>query len=51
MIDPSGQFAFVANQDSDNVVLFNIVDEGNLIQSDKSISIPSPVCVEYLRLK
>lgn len=51
MIDPSGQFAFVANQDSDNVVLFNIVDEGNLIQTDKSISIPSPVCVEYLRLK
>jgi len=51
MIDPNGQLAFVANQDSDNVVLFNIDDQGVLIQTEKSISIPSPVCVEYLRLE
>lgn len=51
MIDPSGQFVLVANQKSDNIILFDMTDQGDLVQTEKSISIPSPVCVEYLRLQ
>ena len=50
MIEPSGQFAFVANQKSDNLVLFQLDEQGILIQTDKSINIPAPVCVKYLMI-
>lgn len=51
MIDPMGQFAFVANQDSDTIVIFDIDGQGILTHAGKSMSIPSPVCVEYLTLE
>ncbi|MCK5369935.1 MAG: beta-propeller fold lactonase family protein, partial [Cyclobacteriaceae bacterium] len=50
MIEPSSQFAFVANQKSDNLVLFQLDEQGILIQTDKSINIPAPVCVKYLMI-
>ena len=49
MIDPSGQFALVANQRSDNIVLFQLNEQGDLIQTNKMVSIPSPVCVVMLQ--
>lgn len=51
MIDPYGRFMMVANQKSDNLVLFNMTDQGDLVQTEKSINIPSPVCVVMLELK
>ena len=51
MIDPLGQFALVANQKSDNIVFFNMTDQGDLVKTEKSINIPSPVCVVMLELK
>jgi 6-phosphogluconolactonase len=48
MIEPSGHFAFVANQNSDNMVVFNIDEQGNLKQTGSSFKIPSPSCVKYL---
>ena len=51
MIDPRGQFMMVANQKSDNVVLFNMTDMGDLVLTETSIHIPSPVCIVMLQLK
>ena len=49
-IDPKGGFAIVANQRSDNLAFFDMNEQGDLIQTDKSVIIPSPVCVINLRL-
>ena len=51
MIEPSGHFAFVANRDSDNVVIFTIDDQGDLGQTATSIEIPSAICVKYLMIR
>lgn len=51
MIDPTGDFAFVANQKSDNIVVFTIDDQGMLKQTTNSIEIPEPVCAKYLLLE
>ena len=49
VIDPSGTLLLVANQDSDNIVAFWIdYDEGAIIPTGHSLSIPSPVCLKFL---
>ena len=51
MIDPKGDFMFVANQDTDTIVIFKINRKtGKLTQAGKPVSIPSPVCLKMLSL-
>lgn len=47
--DPSGNFLLVANQDSDNIVVFSIDhNTGLLTDTGKRINVPSPVCVQWI---
>jgi 6-phosphogluconolactonase len=49
VIDPSGKFLLVANQDTGNVVTFKIDQEtGKLEDTGIECSIPSPVCLKFL---
>ena len=48
-IDPSGQYLFVANQDSDNVVVFHIDPKtGQLTQTGKTLAVSAPVAVQFV---
>ncbi|MEO5943937.1 MAG: lactonase family protein [Ferruginibacter sp.] len=47
--DPSGNFLIVANQNSDNIVIFKINKEtGLLIDTGKRIDVGSPVCLKWI---
>ncbi len=49
VIDPTGSFLLVANQDSDNVVTFRINrDTGELIDENIESIVPTPVCLKFL---
>lgn len=49
-IEPSGRFLLAANQASDSVVVFRIDPAtGALAPTGHSISVPSPVCVRFLK--
>ncbi len=49
IIDPTGTFLLVANQDTGNVVTFRIDQEtGKLEDTGIECSIPSPVCLKFL---
>jgi 6-phosphogluconolactonase len=51
MIDPKGEFLFVANQDSDTIVLFRINQKtGKLTPTGKPVKVPSPVCLKMISL-
>jgi 6-phosphogluconolactonase len=51
-IDPTGKWLFSANQNSDSISLFKIDQEnGRLINTNKTFSIKSPVCVKFIILK
>lgn len=46
MIDPKGEFVFVAHQDSDNITIFKRDQQtGKLTYTGQSVSVPAPVCV------
>ena len=45
-IDPSGSFLYVANQNSDNIVVFRIQHGGRLQQS-ALVKTPTPVDIEF----
>jgi 6-phosphogluconolactonase len=48
-IDPSGLFLLVANQNSNNILIFSIDKvSGTLTQVGNPISIPSPVCIKFM---
>ena len=48
-IDPTGQFLLVANQDSDNVVVFRIDQKtGHLTATGNSLQVGAPVCVKFV---
>ena len=50
IIDPSGSYLLVANQDTDNVVTFRIDPEtGKLIDIGVESNIPTPVCLKFLK--
>jgi 6-phosphogluconolactonase len=50
VIDPTGKFLLVANQDSDNVVTFRIDQStGKLIDIGVETIVPSPVCLKFLK--
>jgi len=46
--DPSGNFLLVANQNSDNIVIYKRdTKTGKLTPLDKQISVPNPVCIKW----
>jgi 6-phosphogluconolactonase len=49
-IDPTGQYLLVANQDSNNIVIFkrNKVT-GLLKETGDQIELPKPVCLQFLK--
>ena len=48
VIDPTGTYLLVANQDSDNVVTFRIDQAtGRLLETGMEASIPTPVCLKF----
>jgi 6-phosphogluconolactonase len=48
-IDPTGKFLLVANQDSDNVVIFRRdLQTGALTPTGKSVEVGSPVCLQIV---
>ncbi len=49
IIDPTGKFLIVANQDSGNVVTFRINQETGMLEDiNMEVKIPSPVCLKFL---
>ena len=47
-IDPSGKFLLVANQNSDNIVVFGIDEaSGRILETGNEYSIPTPVCLKW----
>lgn len=51
MIDPKGEYIFVANQQGDNVVLFRANQRtGYLTDIGRQYKVPSPVCIKMLTL-
>jgi 6-phosphogluconolactonase len=49
VIDPTGKFLLVANQDSNSVITFQIDSEtGKLIETGLQTEIPTPVCLKFL---
>lgn len=50
MIDPTGNFLLVANQDTDNVVVFKRnKTTGLLTETGEQLKIPRPVCLKMLK--
>ena len=48
-IDPSGQFLLVANQNTDNIVTFDINPETGVLEETGFVAkVPSPVCLKFL---
>ncbi len=48
VIDPTGTFLLVANQNTNNIVTFRIDKAtGKLVETGKSVTIPSPVCLKF----
>lgn len=48
--DPTGNFLLVANQDSDEIVVFRRdLNTGLLTDTGKRIAVPSPVCVQWVK--
>lgn len=49
-IDPTGKYLIVANMNTNNVIPFLIDKEtGKLTQANEAVTIPSPVCIKFLR--
>jgi 6-phosphogluconolactonase len=49
-LDPTYKFVLAANQDSDNVVVFSRdAKSGKLTPAGQTLSVPSPVCIQFLR--
>ena len=47
-LDPTGKFLLVANQDSDNLVLFQTEADGHLKSTGTVFEVSMPVCVRFL---
>jgi 6-phosphogluconolactonase len=47
--DPSGNFLLVANQESDNIIIFKINKQtGLLTDTGKRVNVPNPVCIKWV---
>jgi 6-phosphogluconolactonase len=48
-ISPDGKYVFVANQNTDNIVIFERnASTGLLLKTGKEIKISMPVCIKFL---
>ena len=48
--DPTGNFLLVANQQSDDIVIFKIDKKtGLLSDTNKRINVPNPVCIKWIK--
>jgi 6-phosphogluconolactonase len=51
IIDPTGNYLLVANQDSDNIVIFKRDKEtGRLKETKEQIKLPKPVCLQMVKI-
>lgn len=51
-IDPTGRLLFVANQKSDNIVIFGIdAKTGKLTPTGQVLDVASPVCLKFLKVE
>ena len=51
LVDPKGEYIFVANQDSDSIHIFKVnAKTGKLTPVGKTVSVPSPVCLKLVNL-
>jgi 6-phosphogluconolactonase len=52
LIDPKGEFVFVANQETDNIVIFKLdKNTGKLTYTGNQTKVPAPVCIKMLSVK
>jgi 6-phosphogluconolactonase len=50
MIDPTGNYLLVANQNTNNIVIFKRnITTGKLTDTGKQIQVPNPVCLQLLK--
>ena len=50
MLDPTGRFLLVANQDSDAIVVFKIDKETGLLEpTGQRLEVPSPTCLKMVQ--
>jgi|TARA_B110000263_G_scaffold247792_1_gene261360 6-phosphogluconolactonase len=49
-ITPDGKFLVAENQDSDSIVSFKREDDGTLTPTGSVISVPAPVCLQFLSI-
>lgn len=51
LVDPKGEFVFVASQDDDTITMYRINSKtGKLAAVGKPVKVPSPVCLKMLAL-
>lgn len=50
LVDPKGEFIWVANRRTDEITMFKIKQDGMLAFTGKKIQIPAPVCLKYLQI-
>jgi 6-phosphogluconolactonase len=51
IIDPTGNYLLVANQDTDNIVIFKRDKKTGLLkETQKQITLPKPVCLQMIRM-
>jgi len=51
LVDPKGEFVFIASQDDDTIAMYRINNKtGKLTAVGKPIKVPSPVCLKLLTL-
>ncbi len=48
-LDPTAQYLFAANQNSNNIVLFRVDSQGQLKPAGQTLSCVSPVCVRFVQ--
>ena len=46
-IDPTGKYVLVANQRSNNIVVFNRNPENGTLSFVSQVDLPSPVCLKF----
>jgi len=52
ILDPTGNYLLVANQDSDNIIIFKRDKATGLLQETKEpIHLPRPVCLQMVRMR
>jgi 6-phosphogluconolactonase len=51
-LDPTGKYLLAANQDSDTIVVFKVDQKsGRLSSTGRTVTVPSPVCIDFVPAK